>query len=60
MPKKEAAASTEDKRWRAESDLSTLVEAAKIRGDAARLKAAMAMRDERLSALKSLEGKESK
>ena len=45
----------EDMRWRAEDDLRTLVEAEKIRGDSKRLKAAMAMRKEKMAAMKSLD-----
>lgn len=55
------AVEDDDKKWRAESDLSTLIEAKKIMTDKARLKAAMAVRDEKLAALKSMgngEGKE--
>lgn len=52
MPKPKAIA--EDKKWMAEGDLSTLIEAQKIKCDAARLKAALACRDERLKALKDV------
>lgn len=49
--------SEDEKKWRADSDLSTLVEAAKIRKDTARMKAVMTARTERLAALKSVGGK---
>lgn len=41
----------EEKRFRAESDLRTLVEAEKIKTDKPRLKAAMDMADEQRNAL---------
>ncbi len=50
--------SDEDMRkWQAESDLWTLVDAEKIKADKARLKAAMACRAEQQKALASLETK---
>lgn len=52
--------SSEDKKWRAESDLSTLIEAKKIQSDPERLKMALAKRDERMAGLKALGTKDSK
>ena len=40
--------------WRAESDLRTLIEASKIKKDKARLKAALAERDEQPGHLSSI------
>ncbi len=48
-------ANAEEKRWRAEADLSTLIEAEKIKRDKDRLKAAMKMRRERITELDKLE-----
>ena len=39
--------SDSDQKWRAESDLDTLMRAAEIKADAKRLKAAMAVAEER-------------
>lgn len=47
------AMDAEEKRWRAEADLRTLVEAEEIRADKARLKAAMKIRKEKLDAMKA-------
>lgn len=50
MAKNTAAISRaeEEKRWRAESDMRTLMEAEEIKNDPARLKAAQAMAKEKL------------
>jgi hypothetical protein len=45
--------------YSAEGDLYTLVEAAKIRKDKARLKGALALRQSKIKALENLDGKES-
>lgn len=42
---------SEDNRWRAESDLSTLMEAEKIRADSKRLAAAQALAKEKMMAV---------
>lgn len=47
--------SKEEKDWRAEDDLRTLIEAEKIKKDKARLKAAMAKKREKMKALENLE-----
>jgi hypothetical protein len=44
-----------EKKWQAESDLRTLIEAEKIKRDKARLKAAMAMQRQMKRELDSLE-----
>lgn len=41
----------EDERWRVESDLSTLIEAAKIKGDAKRFSKAQALAKEKMMAV---------
>lgn len=46
-----------EKEWMAEGDLRTLIEAEKIKGDKARLKAAMAKASSMKSALAAIEGK---
>lgn len=51
-----AGMSKEEKDWRAEEDLRTLIEAEKIKKDKARLKAAMAKKREKVKALQDLEG----
>jgi hypothetical protein len=52
-------ATSEDKKWKAESDLSTLIEAEKIKADKSRYSAAMSAKKERMEALKCV-GKEEK
>lgn len=47
-------AKEQEKKWQAESDLSTLIEAEKIRGNKPRLKAAMSCRSERMKALEEV------
>ena len=42
---------SEDNRWRAESDLSTLMEAEKIKADSKRLAAAQALAKEKMMAV---------
>jgi hypothetical protein len=49
-----AKVTADEKEWRAESDLSTLVEAEKIKVDKARLSAAMALKKERMAALEKV------
>lgn len=44
----------QEKKWRAESDLRTLVDAEKIKSDPDRLKAAMKMKREQMDALKNI------
>lgn len=46
----------EEKRWRAESDLRTLIEAEEIRADKPRLKAAMNIRKEKMASMKKIGG----
>lgn len=46
--------SSDDKEWRAESDMRTLAEAEEIRKDPKRLKAAQAKAREKIEELKSL------
>lgn len=46
----------EDKEWRADSDLRTLIEAEKIKADPERLKAAMKKRVEMKKALDTVKG----
>ena len=45
---------SDEKKFRAESDLATLIEAEKIRKDKARMTAAMACRDEKMKAMEAL------
>lgn len=45
---------SDEKKWRAESDLGTLIEAEKIKKDKPRFKAAMACRDDKMKAMQSL------
>lgn len=45
----------QEKEWRADSDLRTLIEAEKIKKDKARYAAAMKMHKEQLAALQNLE-----
>lgn len=47
----------DEKEWRAESDLRTLIDAEKIKADAPRLKAAMAKQAEMKKSLTALEAK---
>lgn len=47
---------SQEKDWRAESDLNTLIEAEKIKKDKNRLKAAMAKKREMQKALAKVEG----
>lgn len=53
MPKKKmnTAAISDDNRWRAESDLSTLMEAEKIKSDPKRIAAAQAVAKEKMMAV---------
>jgi hypothetical protein len=53
---------SDEKKWQAESDLGTLIEAEKIRKDKARHAAAMACRDEKMKAMQALnkDGEKSK
>ena len=44
----------QEKKWMAESDLRTLIEAEKIKADPKRLKAAMAAKREQMDALKNI------
>lgn len=44
----------QEKKWRAESDLRTLVDAEKIKADPDRLKAAMKCKREQMDALKNI------
>lgn len=44
----------EDKSWQAESDLRTLIDAEKIKGDPARMKAAMAKASEMKKAVTAI------
>lgn len=44
----------QEKKWRAESDLRTLVDAEKIKSDPDRLKSAMKMKREQMDALKNI------
>lgn len=48
----------DDKKWRAESDMRTLVEAEQIKSDPARLKAAQAMAGKQLKEIKAIVNKE--
>ncbi len=50
-----AAMDKQEKQWRADSDLRTLIEAEKIKKDKARYAAAMKMHNEQLTALKAIE-----
>ena len=50
----------EDKKYQAESDMRTLVEAAKIKGDKSRHDAAMKMAREQRKALAEIAGKSNK
>lgn len=52
--KSEKEEDAQEKKWMAESDLRTLVEAEKIKADGKRLKAAMAMKREQMDALKNI------
>lgn len=56
MGSKSTAVPTEDTKWRAESDLRTLIDAEKIKRDKGRMKAAMAIKREMKRDLDSLEG----
>lgn len=47
----DGASKADEKRWKAESDLRTLIDAEKIKADKARFKAAMDMADEQKKAL---------
>lgn len=53
---KVAAMPAEEKEWRADSDLRTLIEAEKIKADPERLKAAMKKRVEMKKALDTVKG----
>lgn len=44
----------QEKKWRAESDLRSLIEAEKIKADPERLKMAMKMKREQMDALKNI------
>lgn len=55
MNKSEMAA--QEKEWKADADLRTLIEAEKIKQDKARYAAAMKKRDEMVSAMKNVGGK---
>lgn len=44
----------QEKKWRAESDLRSLIEAEKIKADPERLKMAMKMKREQMDALKKI------
>ena len=48
------AISAEEKNWRAEDDLRTLIEAEKIKADKSRLRAAMAKKKEQMKQLEKL------
>ena len=48
------AYASDEKKWQAENDLSTLIEAEKINKDKARLAAAMKCRDEKMKAMEAL------
>jgi hypothetical protein len=54
MSKAEVVA--QEKEWKADSDLRTLIEAEKIKKDKARLAAAMKMRKEKMADMQNLEG----
>lgn len=54
MSKVEAA---QEKEWKADSDLRTLIEAEKIKKDKARYAAAMTMRNQQLAALQNMDEK---
>lgn len=51
---KENKYEAEEKKWKAEADLRTLIDAEKIKGDPDRLKAAMTCKREQMDALKNL------
>ena len=44
----------QEKKWRAESDLRSLIEAEKVKADPERLKMAMKMKREQMDALKNI------
>jgi hypothetical protein len=48
----------DDKKWQAQSDLSTLIESEKICRDKLRYKAAMAVRKEQMAALEAVGSEE--
>lgn len=52
-----AEAVKQEKEWKADSDLRTLIEAEKIKKDKPRYAAAMAMRKQQIAALQNIEGK---
>ena len=54
--KSAAAVPAEEKEWRAEADLRTLIDAEKIKADPERLKAAMKKRAEMKKALDAVKG----
>lgn len=49
-----ATAMSEDNKWKAESDLRTLIEAEEIRKDSKRMKAAMAVAKEKREAMTAI------
>lgn len=51
---KSTAYADEDKKWRAQSDLRTLKEAAEIKADKARMNAAKCCADKEIKSLKSI------
>lgn len=55
MAKKDEV-SSEEKSWRAQGDLHTLVEAERIKKDPERIKAAMAEKKKQMAAMKAIGG----
>ena len=50
-----AISAKDDKRYRAEADLRTLIEAEKIKGDKARMKAALAVKKEMMAQMEEID-----
>lgn len=55
MSKVKGPSAADEKKWRADADLRTLIEAEKIKSDKGRLKAALAMKKQLMDQMKSLD-----